>query len=76
MPRERVLSRWRPRELAVVVVLAVALVAARQWLPLDGWGEALRWLISTLLTVGVIVWLGGLVIATVREFRRGLDGTD
>lgn len=76
MPRDRVLSRWRPRELAVVVVLAVVLVGTRQELPRDGWGEALRWAIGALLTVGVVVWLGGLLIATVRAFRRGLDGTD
>lgn len=69
-------SRRRMRELALTVALTAALLAAWRWLPGDGWGATLRWTIGAALTVGVVVWLGGLVIATVREFRRGLTDAD
>jgi hypothetical protein len=73
---EPLLSRRRLRGLALTALLCAALVAGQRWLPTDGWGPAVRWVIGAALTVGVIVWLGGLLIATVREFRRGLTDGD
>ena len=62
------------REYALFVLVCVALIAAREWLPYDGVGLVVRWVIGAVLGIGLVLWLAALLISSVREFRRGLAG--